>query len=176
MNYMQIDKASISNGKGFRVVLYCAGCSLKCEGCFNPETWDFNAGMHFDKDATNDIFKLLDKPYIKGITLSGGHPLESHNLIGVYNLIHSIKKNLPQKDIWLYTGLTLSVDDFDLSSQNQLLYDLKKHVISMCDVIVDGPYIESQRDITLPFRGSKNQRIIDVQKTLQQNEIVLLDI
>lgn len=176
MNYMQIDKASIGNGKGFRVVLYCSGCSLKCEGCFNQETWDFNAGKHFGQDAMNYVLELLGKPYIQGITFSGGHPLESHNLAGIYNLIQIIKKNFPQKDIWLYTGLTLSIDDFDTSSQNQILHNLKKHVISMCDVIVDGPYIESQRDITLPFRGSKNQRIIDVQKTLQQNEIVLFDI
>ena len=175
MNYHKIEKTSIANGPGVRCVLWVSGCSLHCKGCHNPETWSFNSGRPFDNEAKQELFDTLSQPWIQGITLSGGHPLESHNLVGVHNLIYSIKKNFPQKDIWLYTGLTLSIDDFDLLSRNRLLYDLRRHVISMCDVIVDGPYIESQRDITLSFRGSKNQRLIDVQKTFSNGEITLYE-
>lgn len=163
MNYMQIDKASISNGKGFRVVLWCAGCTLHCEGCFNPETWNCKSGKLFDKSAKQYLFEQLNKQYIKGITLSGGHPLEIENIAEVCSLCKEIKETFPEKDIWLYTGYVF---------ENIHSYSVMKYV----DVLVDGPYIESQRDITLPFRGSKNQRIIDVKKTLQQNEVVLLDI
>lgn len=179
MNYMQIDKASISNGKGFRVVLYCSGCELKCEGCFNPETWKFESGKPFDKDAKKYLFEQLNKPWIQGITFSGGHPLEYNNLPYVFGLVSQIKMEYPTKDIWLYTGFSLTRDDFSI--EHNRFHKLQHghylpEILSRCDVIVDGPYIKSQRDITLPFRGSKNQRIIDVKKTLQQNEVVLLDI
>lgn len=163
MNYMQIDKTSISNGKGFRAVLWCAGCSLKCEGCFNPETWSFESGKLFDEDAKKYLFEQLSKPYIKGLTCSGGHPCENENVSCITELLKDVKSNFQDKDVWMYTGYTWDqIKNLD--------------VINYIDVLVDGPYIESQRDITLPFRGSTNQRIIDVKKTLQQNEVVLLDI
>ena len=174
VNCMQIDKASISNGTGVRVVLWCTGCTRKCKGCFNPETWDFNAGQYFDKNAKEYLFEQLGKPYIKGITFSGGHPLEYENLPDVYDLIKEIKTKFPNKDIWLYTGYELSISDFDTSVD--ICWDnglLRNYILSMCDVVVDGPYIEEQRDLTLAFRGSKNQRIIDVKETLRQNQIVL---
>lgn len=163
MNYMQIDKASISNGKGFRVVLWCAGCTLQCKGCFNPETWNFEAGKPFDESVKKYLFKQLSKPYIKGLTCSGGHPCENENITYVTELLKEVKYIFPDKDIWVYTGHTLDQ-----------IKDLE--IMNYIDILVDGPYIESQRDITLPFRGSTNQRIIDVKKTLQQNEVVLLDI
>lgn len=175
MNYMQIEKASISNGLGFRVVFFCTGCSLKCEHCFNPETWDFNAGKKFDANAKDFLFNQLKKPYIKGVTFSGGHPLEYENLPDMYDLIKEIRTTFPEKDIWLYTGYTLSVSDFDTSMD--ICWDnglLRNYILAMCDVIVDGPYIEEQRDITLAFRGSKNQRLIDVKETLKQNKIVTI--
>jgi anaerobic ribonucleoside-triphosphate reductase activating protein len=165
MNYMQIDKASISDGKGFRVVLYCSGCELKCEGCFNPETWKFESGKLFDEDAYKYLFDQLNKPWIQGITFSGGNPLDTP--YPIFSLAQEIRKKFPSKDIWLYSGYTYE----------QICQSREKFkVLTAIDVLVDGPYIESQRDITLPFRGSKNQRIIDVKKTLQQNEVVLLDI
>lgn len=176
MNCMQIDKASISNGTGVRVVLWCAGCTRKCHGCFNPETWDFDAGKNFDQDAKKYLFEKLDRPYIQGITLSGGHPLEYQNLPDVYDLIKEIKTKFPNKDIWLYTGYTLSINDFDTSVD--ICWDnglLRNFILAMCDVVVDGPYIEEQRDLTLAFRGSKNQRLIDVKKTMEQNQIVLYE-
>lgn len=168
MNYMQIDKTSINNGFGFRVVLWCAGCERKCKNCFNPETWDFNAGQLFDENAKKFLFEQLQKPYIKGITFSGGHPLENKNCPDVLNLILDIKTKFPHKDIWLYTGYELTVDDFTNGTS------AKKSILCLCDVVVDGPYITEKRDITLAFRGSKNQRLIDVKETLKQNKIVTL--
>lgn len=174
MNYIQIDKTSISNGVGFRVVLWCAGCTQRCQECFNPETWDFNAGQPFDKSTKEYLFEKLNKPYIRGITFSGGHPLEYKNLSSVYDLVKEIKERLPAKDIWLYTGYTLTVNDFnvetDVSWDNGLL---RNSILAMCDVVVDGPYIKNQRDLTLAFRGSTNQRVIDVKETLEHQEIVL---
>lgn len=171
MNYLGIDKASINNGPGVRVVLWVSGCTVNCKGCQNPESWDFNAGKLFDDDAKQELFDALDKPYIQGVTISGGHPLEKKNKLRVFNLIKEIKENFPDKDIWLYTGYKLSNDDFkqpkfDIVMPNE---DLWK-----CDVIVDGPYIEEQRDITLKFRGSKNQRLINVKETLKQGEIITI--
>lgn len=176
MNYLQIDKASISNGTGFRVVLWCAGCTQKCQGCFNPETWDFNAGQPFNEDAKKYLFEKLNKPYIQGITFSGGNPIEYNNLPDIYDLIKEIKTKFPDKNIWLYTGFILSINDFDTTVDvgwdNGLL---RNYILAMCDVVVDGPYIESQRDITLAFRGSKNQRLINVKKTIEQKQIVLYE-
>ena len=104
MNYLQIEKTSISNGPGVRVVLWVSGCSIHCKGCQNPSTWDYNSGKLFDKTAKQELFEALDKPYIQGITFSGGHPLENENISEVYNLCKEIKEKFPTKDIWLYTG------------------------------------------------------------------------
>ena len=175
MNYMQIEKASISNGLGFRVVLYCSGCSLKCEGCFNPETWDCNAGRQFDKTAKEFLFNQLDKPYIKGVTLTGGHPLEDENAEATYLLVKEIKNKFPSKDIWLYTGYTWENIFPNIATCNLTLNTMyKQRIVEMCDVVVDGPYIEEQRDITLAFRGSKNQRLINVKETLKSGKIVTI--
>lgn len=176
MNYMQIDKASISNGLGVRVVLWCAGCDRKCKNCFNPETWDFNAGYPFDEKSKQFLFEQLSKPYIKGLTLTGGHPLEYENLPCVYDIVKDTKNKFRDKDIWLYTGYTLSISDFDTTIDCG--WDnaaIRNYILAMCDVVVDGPYIEEQRDITLAFRGSKNQRLIDVKETLKQGKVVVLN-
>lgn len=170
MNYIQIDKASISNGLGFRVVLWCAGCTLRCKGCHNSQAQSFDAGQPFDDKAKELLFEQLSKPYIKGITFSGGHPIECNNMSTIYDLIKEIKNKFPSKDIWLYTGLTLSIEDFKQPYSDMVM---SNEIFRMCDVIVDGRYIEEQRDITLAFKGSKNQRLIDVQETLKQNQIVL---
>ena len=175
MNYLGIDKSSISNGPGVRVVLWVSGCTCRCKGCQNPESWDFGAGKIFDEEAKKELFNALNKPYIRGITISGGHPLEYENLPDVYDLIKEIKLQFQEKDIWLYTGYTLSINDFDTTVD--ICWDnglLRNYIIAMCDVVVDGPYIEEQRDITLKFRGSKNQRLIDVKESLRQNKIVTI--
>lgn len=176
MNYIKITKHDIANGPGVRVVLWVSGCQLHCKNCQNPQSWDFNAGNIFDEVAKQELFDALNKPYIKGITFSGGHPLEYQNLPDVYDLIKEIKTKFPNKDVWLYTGYTLSISDFDTTIDCG--WDnvaIRNYILAMCDVVVDGPYIEEQRDITLAFRGSKNQRIINVKKTLQQGDIVLYE-
>lgn len=154
MNYHKIEKTSIANGEGIRVVLWISGCSLQCRGCHNPETWNINSGKPFDENAKNELFEALDKPYIQGITFSGGHPLEDENLLDVYNLLAEIRKRFPEKDVWLYTGYKLEhILNPDTNS------DYRKRIVDMCDVVVDGRYIESLRDITLRFRGSSNQNV-----------------
>ena len=166
MNYHKIEKFSTANGIGIRVVLWVSGCSLHCKGCHNPGTWDFNSGRPFDDAAKIELFDALNKPYIKGITFSGGHPLEEQNVNEIFNLLVDIKTKMPHKDVWLYTGYQLSIDDFVGVSST------RTSILNMCDVVVDGPYIEEQKDITLPFCGSRNQRLIDVHETINQGKII----
>lgn len=174
MNYHKIEKTSIANGTGIRVVLWVSGCSLHCRGCHNPETWSLNSGKLFDEAAKNELFEALGKPYIQGITFSGGHPLEDENVVKVFSLIAEIKERFPDKDIWLYTGLTME-SIFPVKKPDKIsgadIY--RQLVVKLCDVVVDGAYIEKQRDLTLKWRGSRNQRVIDVKKTLEENNIVL---
>lgn len=176
MNYMYITKSDMSSGPGVRVVLWVSGCTLHCKNCHNPETWDFNAGKLFDEAAKQDLFEALNHPWISGLTISGGHPLEYENLPDVYDIIKEMKIKYPDKTIWLYTGYELSINDFDTSVD--ICWDnglLRNYILAMCDVVVDGPYVDSLRDISLKFRGSSNQRLIDVKKTIKQNQIVLYD-
>lgn len=154
----------MNNGDGLRVVLWLSGCSHCCSGCQNPQTWDVNSGILFDKQAEKELFEALDKSYISGITLSGGDPLHENNLQDVLNLVNKIRLLLPKKTIWLYTGYTL---------EECVENATRRQIISKCDVLVDGKYIDSQRDITLRWRGSSNQRVIDVKKSLLKGEIVL---
>lgn len=145
------------NGDGLRVVLWVAGCSHCCKECQNPITWDPNGGLLFDEAAKQEIFEQLEKPYISGITLSGGDPLHSANRLDVRNLIEEIKTKFPDKTVWMYTGD---------SWEHILHYPVMKHV----DVLVDGEFIVEQKDVKLLWKGSKNQRVIDVQKTLAQTD------
>ena len=163
MNYHKIEKYSIANGIGIRCVLWCSGCSLHCKGCQNPSTWDFNSGKPFDEKAKQELFEALSKPYIRGVTLSGGNPLEHPHQI--FLLTKEIKEKFPNKDIWLYSGYTYE----------QICQVREKFkVLCYIDVLVDGPYIEEQRDISLPFCGSRNQRIINVKETLKQGKVITL--
>ena len=178
MNYLKIDKASIGNGPGVRVVLWVSGCSIHCNGCQNTESWDFDSGKPFDDVSKQELFDILNKPYIQGITFSGGHPLEPKNVYDVYKLIKEIKEKFPNKDIWLYTGYTLNYKNFMILfkgiSPELTHWNWMHEALCLCDVVVDGPYIENQRDITLRFCGSKNQRLIDVKETLKRGEIVTI--
>lgn len=169
MNYTYIEKDSESNGEGFRVVLWVSGCTIGCKGCHNKELWSFDNGKVFDLAAKAEIFNYLSKEYIDGLTLSGGHPLESKNISSILQLVKEVKEKFPLKTIWLYTGLTLTIDDFKYELGNIELSLLLDYI----DVVVDGPYIESLRDITLPYRGSTNQRLIDVKKTKELGVISL---
>ena len=175
MNYLQIEKTSISNGPGVRVVLWVSGCSIHCKGCQNPSTWDYNSGKLFDETAKQELFEALDKPYIRGITFSGGHPLENENVETIYNLIVEIRQKFPSKDIWLYTGYTWDSLFFEEDNLKEICYDQTRRAVMLeCDVVVDGAYKESLRDITLKYRGSQNQRLIDVKKTFEQGEVITI--
>lgn len=176
MNYLKIEEYDIANGLGVRVSLWVSGCQIRCPGCHNPESWDFNNGKPFDKKAKAKLFEYLSRAEIQGITITGGNPIEFRNVSEVYALVKEIKNKFPEKDIWLYSGYPLEYIDFvDERIEMSPLDDVTR-ILKLCDVVVDGPYVKGMRDISLPFRGSSNQRIIDVKKTLKQKEIILLDI
>lgn len=158
MNYIAITSPDINNGSGCRVTLWIAGCSHKCLGCHNPGSHDYSAGKPLN-ECKEELFEILSKPYIKGVTISGGDPLDQHcnSLAELESLLIEIKKRFPEKDIWLYTGFYL--DDIMNGRFIRETDNMRFEVISLCDVIVDGPFILKERDVTLPFRGSKNQRI-----------------
>lgn len=176
MNYHKIEKTSIANGEGIRVVLWCSGCSLHCRGCQNPETWDVDSGKPFDENAKAELFEALNHSYIQGITFSGGHPLEDENVDTIYSLIVEIRQRFPNKDIWLYTGYTWDSLFYEEDDLEKIYYDqIRRAIMLGCDVIVDGAYIESLRDIRLKWRGSSNQRVIDVKNTVKANKVVLYE-
>lgn len=156
MRYHNITKDDMLNGDGLRVVLWVAGCNHCCKDCQNPLTWDPDGGILFDEAAKEELFLALAKPYISGITFSGGDPLHPANELEVRNLIDEIKDKFPDKTIWLYTG-----DVWDN------LYD--KTTVKNIDVLVDGEFIADQKDVKLLWKGSKNQRVIDVQATLKSD-------
>lgn len=158
MRYHNITKDDMLNGDGLRVVLWVAGCSHCCKGCQNPSTWDSNGGLPFDEAAKQEIFEQLDQPYISGITFSGGDPLHSANREDVKKLMTEIKEKYPHKTVWLYTG--------DIW-ENIMHYPMMKYV----DVLVDGEFKQELKDTTLLWKGSGNQRVIDVQATLKQQDI-----
>lgn len=150
MNYSGIINCTIVDGIGFRVALYVSGCRHRCLGCHNRDTWDFNAGKEFTKEVEEILFDRIDKPYIKGLTLTGGDPLFSCE--DILSLLKRFRERFGNtKDVWLYTGFTL--DEIMLSS------DLKKHIVELCDYVVDGRFDINQKDTSLAFRGSKNQNI-----------------
>ena len=157
MRYHNITKDDMLNGDGLRVVLWVAGCEHCCKGCQNPITWDVNGGVLFDDAAKQEIFEQLDKPYISGITFSGGDPLHSANRMDVRTLMAEIREKYPQKTIWLYTGDVW---------ENVMHYPMMRYV----DVLVDGEFMIEKRDIKLMWKGSSNQRVIDVQKSLRQTD------
>lgn len=188
MNYHNITYPDMNNGSGLRVVLWLSGCSHRCKGCQNPQTWDADSGIPFNKLAKEELFRELDKDYISGLTLTGGDPLFESNLDGVLDLVtevneryntpqdtNEIRLSSPQKSIWLYTGFIWE-EIRKGNMEDGLKYgDWTKRakIITECDVMIDGRYIDLQRDISLPWRGSKNQRVIDIKKTLQKGEVVL---
>lgn len=178
MNYLQITHEDVCNGDGLRVVLWLSGCSHHCYNCQNPQTWNPNSGIPFDESAKQEIFNELSKDYISGITFSGGDPLHENNLDDVLSLIKEIRISYPDKTIWLYTGFKLEKIMLPIPTIIDDLYtieitDKRKKIISNVNVLVDGEYIDEQKDLTLKWRGSKNQRVIDVKKSLAQNKIIL---
>jgi anaerobic ribonucleoside-triphosphate reductase activating protein len=158
MNYCGITAPDIANGTGCRVVLWISGCNHRCNGCHNPETWDYKYGKKFDEGAKNIICQWLSKPYIKGLTISGGDPLDRSNdeLLEILDLCIYIKTNFPDKDIWIYSGFTYE-QLLEKSNTNIL------NILLQSDYLVDGPFIKELRDLSIPFRGSTNQHIIDLE-------------
>lgn len=209
MNYHNITTDDMNNGSGLRVVLWLSGCSHKCCGCQNPQTWDADSGIPFDKSAKEELFRELDKDYISGLTLSGGDPLFESNLDEVLDLATEVNKryntiqdsvyvrdknnniltsfankfrlSCPRKSIWIYSGFYWEeiyepyfTDQSQEWIENYLkLCEIRKKILSQCDVLIDGRYIDSQRNISLPWKGSENQRVIDVRQSLQKGEVAL---
>ena len=161
-NYMKIKQYDVANGEGIRTSIFFSGCEFKCKGCFNVEAWGFDAGEPFTRKVYEEQIKPTINEHISGISILGGEPLHTRNIISVYPLMKWFKEDFPNKTIWLWSGYTFE----------ELIYDYK-NILSMTDVLIDGQYIEEQRDLTLKWRGSKNQRVINVQQSLQQNKLVL---
>ena len=183
MRYASIRILDISNGEGVGVSLFVQGCPFHCKNCFNSDTWDFNGGKEWTKEIKDKFMKLIDRSYIKRISFLGGECLAEQNLNEVLKLIQEIRISFPEKTIWLYTGFEwdqimdikviqpiFSCKDLENKIQNILK---RQEIIKQCDVLVDREYIDEQKDLSLKFRGSKNQRVIDVKQSLVQNKIVL---
>ena len=174
MNYASIRELDISNGESVGVALFVQGCPFNphCHNCFNPETWDFNGGKEWTKDVEKEFLNLIKRPYIKRISFLGGEPLAEQNLDNILNLVNEIGLSFPNKNIWLYSGYTWEniFGDYGLDISNN---SKRREIIRKCNIMVDGKYIDSKRDVSLKWRGSSNQRVIDIQKTLQRGEIVL---
>lgn len=178
MRYAQIRSMDVSNGEGVGVSLFVQGCPFHCKNCFNSETWDFNGGKEWTEETKDKFLKLIDRPYIKRVSFLGGECLAEQNLDDVLSLIKEIRISYPEKTIWLYTGYQWNKIMFPIPNITDDLCtieitDKRKKIISNVDVLVDGEYIDEQRDLTLKFRGSKNQRVIYVKKSLAQNKMIL---
>lgn len=164
MYFADIKRVDVANGPGVRVSLFVSGCTHRCPGCFNPETWDFAFGAPFGEEQVREILALLDKSYIRGLSLLGGEPFEPENQEAVLALVRRVRRELPQKDIWCYTGYLYE----ELAAGQVGAHS--RDLLEGLDVLVDGPFVEAQKDLKLRFRGSANQRIIDVPASLAAGE------
>ena len=183
MYYSGIEPCDILNGTGFRTVIWVSGCSMGCKGCFNPSTHNPYFGQKYTQETEDYLMKCLSKNYIDGITITGGNPLEDYNLDGMLNLINKIRLLMPSKTIWLYSAYTFeecqpfSEDSIlkpnDFAPGLQKILKKRWEIIKSVDVLVDGRYIDSQRNIQLKWRGSENQRVIDIQESLQKGKVIL---
>ena len=170
MNYATIKDCDIANGPGVRVSLFVSGSTHHCKGCFNEEAWDFNFGKPFTQQTVNDILKMLEPGYIKGLTLLGGEPFEPENQPAILDLLRQVKQKFPEKSIWAFSGYLF---DKDILSGKLGPWEITKEYIGYLDVIVDGRFVQEKKDLSLRFRGSSNQRIINVPASIQSGEIVL---
>lgn len=172
MNYATIKKHDTADGYGVRVSLFVSGCTHHCKGCFNSEAWDFNYGNLYTKETENEIIELLKRDYIRGLSLLGGEPMEPQNQAVLIDLIRRVKAELPEKDIWCYSGYTF---DYDLAEGGRAHTQFTDEILKAIDVLVDGRFVEELKDLKLKFRGSSNQRVIDVKNSLLSHEIVLME-
>lgn len=159
MNYGTVKNCDIANGPGVRVSLFVSGCRHHCKGCFNPETWDFNYGKSFTEETEDEIITLLKPAYVQGFSLLGGEPFEPENQPVLAKLLKRIRETYPGKDIWCYTGYLY---DADLAAGGKVHTEVTDEMLSYIDVLVDGEFVEKEKDLTLVFRGSRNQRIIEL--------------
>lgn len=170
MHYGNIKNYDIADGEGVRVTLFCSGCTNRCEGCFQPETWDFCYGKEYTKETEDQLIQMLTNPNIQGLTLLGGDPFEPSNQRTLITLLRRVKQELPTKDVWAYTGF---VYDQDLLEGQRKHTEVTDEMLSYIDVLVDGPFVIDEKDISLYFRGSTNQRVIDMPKTLKSGSVVI---
>jgi anaerobic ribonucleoside-triphosphate reductase activating protein len=164
-----IKKCDIANGEGIRVSLFVSGCRNRCKGCFQPETWDFNYGREFDRTAENEIFQAVDNPSVRGLTILGGEPMEPENQAALLPFLLEFKSRFADKTLWIYTGNTLE----ELLGNHRNHIPETEKILSLVDVLVDGRFEEGQHSLGLRFRGSKNQRVIDMNLTREQGEIII---
>ena len=169
MNYAAIKSCDIANGPGVRVSLFVSGCTHHCKGCFNEVAWDFQYGEPFTQETIDSILQMLSPPHVKGLTILGGEPFEPENQPAVLELLRQVKKEYPEKSIWVFSGYLM---DRDILSGRLGDWEISKEYLSYLDVLVDGPFVLEKKDLSLRFRGSSNQRLIDVQATLKNNAIV----
>ena len=167
MHYATIKNCDIANGPGVRVSLFVSGCTHHCKGCFNQEAWDFDYGQPFTEETIAEILDMLRPSFIRGLTLLGGEPFEPENREGVLSLLRRVKAELPEKSIWAFSGYL-----YDRDILSGRLGDTQEY-LSYLDVLVDGPFVESKKNLALRFRGSENQRLIDVPASLKAGEVVL---
>ena len=170
MNYAIIKPRDIANGPGVRVSLFVSGCTHRCPGCFNSEAWDFDYGLPFDQAVIDQILEDLSPSFVKGLTLLGGEPFEPRNQGPIVDLLRQIKAKYPEKSIWAFSGYLF---DRDILPGRLGDPEITREYLSYLDVLVDGPFIEAQKNLSLRFRGSANQRLIDVPKSLASGTVVL---
>ena len=170
MYYGEIKKCDIANGEGVRVSLFVSGCTHHCPGCFNQDTWDFDYGKEYTQETEDEILKALSPGYINGLSLLGGEPFEPQNQEVLVRLLRKVKEQYPEKNIWCYSGYLF---DRELLSESRARCEYTDEMLSMLDVLVDGRFVEALKDIRLVFRGSSNQRVIDVKKSLETGTVVL---
>lgn len=170
MNFANIKKYDVANGVGVRVSLFVSGCTHRCKGCFNAEAWDFSYGKPYTGETEVEILDALDKDYIAGLSLLGGEPFEPQNQRALLPLLRKFRERYPQKDVWCYSGYTF---DSDLQEGGRAHCEATDEMLSMLDILVDGEFVEDLKDLKLRFRGSANQRIIDVPRTLREGEVRL---
>lgn len=173
MNYGEIKKTDIANGEGVRVSLFVSGCTHHCKGCFNSDTWDFNFGRPFTEETEKEILEALGHNYIDGFTLLGGEPFEKPNQKALLPLLKKIKQIYPEKTVWCYSGYLF---DEELLKESRARCEYTDEMLSLIDVLVDGEFVEELKDISLAYKGSSNQRIINVHESLKQNKVVLWNI
>lgn len=169
MNYGNIKTYSIENGTGVRVSLFVSGCRHRCKDCFNPETWNFAYGKPFTEEVEDEIIHAMKPDYMAGLTLLGGDPTEPENQADLLPLLRRIRKELPGKTVWVYSGYLYE----DFLPGGKVYCDATEEYLSLCDIMVDGPFILEKKDISLKFRGSSNQRIIDLPQTIASGKVVL---